>query len=151
MQRREHTDDDVAEVDLEEAAQRLASVGAAHAVGAERNERATRQEAGDLLGNDLHEVGDGDDRARRVGEQLSDVGRARLLAGVQAVPALDLERVLAQPLVRRRRPQLDADVEVLGQLGGSLRGPRPAPSRRTATWPVATGPRVPVPSGTGRA
>ena len=39
---------------------------------------------------------------------------------MQPVPPLDLERVLAKPLVRRRRPQLDTDVEVLCQLCGSL-------------------------------
>ena len=107
----EHGDHDVAVVDLEVAAQRLAGVGAAEAVGAERHEAGGRARTGDLLGHDLHEVGDGDDRA--LARRASSVGHerhARRLRGVQAVPALDRQRLLAQRLVatwpttaRRRR------------------------------------------------
>ena len=35
-------------------------------------EPAVREEAGDLLGDDGHEVGDGDDRPLRLGQQLGD-------------------------------------------------------------------------------
>ena len=117
----------MAEVDLEESAQRFTRVGPTHPVGTERQEGATGQEARHLLGNDLHEVGDGDDRPGGVGQQAGDIGNARRLAGMEPVPPFDLEGVLAQALVRGRRPQLDTDVEVLRQFGRCL--PRCAVSR----------------------
>ena len=55
-QPREHGDDDMTGVDLEEATQCLAGVGAAHAVGAERRERSAIDELTDLVGADQSTV-----------------------------------------------------------------------------------------------
>ena len=63
---------------------------------------------------------------------------------MQSVPTLDLQRVLAQALVRRRRPELDADVEVLGQFVGGLPG---RPLSRTGEQQRGIGA---VPFGCGR-
>ena len=89
----------------------------------------------DLVGHDLHVVGDGHDRPLRPFEQPSVTSgmRARL-AGVQPVPPLGVERLLTERLVRGRRPQLDADVVVGRQL--VVRGrPLPGRDRRTARSP----------------
>ena len=63
----------------------------------------------------LHVVGGGHDRSRRRVEALADVGDARLGVGVEAVPALDLERVVAQLLERGRAPHVGGDVVALGE------------------------------------
>jgi hypothetical protein len=88
---------DVAGVDLEEPAQRLAGVAAAEAVGAERHEGAG-DPAADLVGHEGHVVGDRHHRPVAVGQQLGDPRGAALLAGVQAVPPLGGQRLLAQAL-----------------------------------------------------
>ena len=50
------------------------------------------------------------------------IGTRRCLGRVEAVPAFDPERLLAEALVARRRPQLDRCVVVLGELGGGVAG-----------------------------
>ena len=99
-QLREHGDHDVTGVDLEEAAQRLAGVGAAHAVGAEGGARAARARSGRsgrarLMKSVTATIGpwpSAEQRGVTSGVRGGSVG-------VQAVPALGRQRLLAQPLV----------------------------------------------------
>ena len=122
-QRRQGGDDDVGGVGLEVASEGLAGVAATEAIGAEGHEPpAGGDPPGDLVGHRLHEVGDGDDRAVAVVEQLGDPRGATGLVGVQPVPALGGERLLAEALVAGGRPQLRGHVVVLEQL--PLRLPR---------------------------
>ena len=102
--------------------QRLTRIAAAHTVRSERGERPTRQEAGDLLGHDPHEVRDGHDRPGRVGEQVGDERGARCAVRVQAVPALHLECLLAETLIARGAPELGSHAEMLGEVGCGLAG-----------------------------
>ena len=107
-------------VRLEVTTKRLTGVAAAHPVRAEGDEQPARHEAGDLLGDDLHEVGDGDDRGVGTTEQLGDEGIRGWLGCSRFHRSA--QRLLAQRLVRRRRPQLGADVPVRRQLLGGLQG-----------------------------
>ena len=115
-------DHDVARVDLEEAPQRLTSVGSPHAVGAERVERAAPHELTDLVGHDRHEIGDRRDRARRLGETSATIGVRCSRRWVEPIVAFGGEPVLGQRLVRRDRPQLGGDPVVLGEFGDGFAG-----------------------------
>ena len=132
---REHGDDDVLGIDLEVPAQGLAGVGTSEAIGAERRERHV-DEARDLIRHRLHEVRHGDDRPRRRGERPRDVGGPGCLGGVETVPPLDLERVLAQGLVARRRPRLGRDVPVRGEQFTGALGSLPGRSREEDRRPA---------------
>ena len=138
-ERGEHRHDDVGRVDLEVAAKRLAGVGPAEPVGAERDERSS-DEPRDLLGHDLHEVGDRDDRPLGICEQPADERRARRLRRVQPVPALGRRAppraapcTRSPTTARRRRP-------TARPARSPRRAPRRWPSPRTAPWPAAAGP-----------
>ena len=104
---------DVGGVHFEMLAQWGAGVGEPEAVGAERDERL-RHPAGDLVRYRLDEVGDGDDGTVHGVEDLCEVGPPRLVGGVEAVPAFDAERVIAQLLVAGRAPHVGGDVVVVG-------------------------------------
>src|ERR1700693_4959141 len=97
----EHRDCYRCGVDLEVAAQRNPGIAASESVGAQRDERA-RDEPPDLIRHRLHVVGHRNDRSVVTAELLLDIRDARLRVRVQAVPALDLERVLAPELEARR-------------------------------------------------
>jgi glucose/arabinose dehydrogenase len=79
---------DARRVDLEPGAKRVAGVASAEAVGAERDEWRVDPRP-DAVGQGLHPVGRGDDRAALRSEHLRDVGRAGLLGRVEPVPAID--------------------------------------------------------------
>src|SRR5580700_11525748 len=93
----EHGDGDRSRVDLEVPAQRNSRIAATVSVGAERDE-GNGDESPDLIGHRLHVVGDRNDRSALTAQLLIDVRDAWLGVRVEAVPALDLERVLAQQL-----------------------------------------------------
>ena len=104
-------------------AQRLAGVGPAHPVGAEDVERAVAGTnraiwSGTAFMKSVTAViGPG----RRV-EQLGDERHPRRSVGCRRFQRSTAERLLAEALVARRRPQLGGDVVVLGELGGGLAG-----------------------------
>src|SRR5262245_3282907 len=107
-------------VDLEEIAELLAGVRAAVAVGAEHAiALAGRQERTDLIRERFHVVGRGDDRAVAAFEAALDVRLARLVLGVQQVPAVGVEAVAAQLREARAATDVGGDVPVLREeLGG---------------------------------
>ena len=82
-------------IDLEVTTQRLTSIRATHAIRAERHELLAGDETGDLFGDDLHEVGGGDDRTVGVLQQFGHDRCTRVGVGVQTVPTLGSEAVLA--------------------------------------------------------
>ena len=101
-------------VDLEEAAQGLARVAAAEAVGPEDGV-APGHPPGDLIGHQRQVVAHRHDRSpcsSQSGGHSRDSGR---LLGVQPVPALGVEGLLPELLVRGGAPQLGAGVVVLGE------------------------------------
>src|SRR5579885_1088490 len=77
------------------AAQVLAIVAASEAVGPERYQTAL-EPGGELVGDDLHVIAGGDDRASGAFEGLKDVRGLFRLSGMQAVPAFNGERFAAQ-------------------------------------------------------
>jgi len=89
----EDRDDDMRGVDLEVATQHRSGVRPAEAVGAEHGE-VPRNEAGDLVGHHLHEVGDRHDRTLGLREHVGDEGHPLGVARVQPVVPLGLERLL---------------------------------------------------------
>ena len=109
MQRR---DDDVLGVDLEVPAQCFARVAAAEAVGAQRHE-AVGDPARGHVGDRLHPVAARDYRTLGPLEHLRHVRHARRRGGVQAVPALGVERVVAQFGIARGAPDVGCDVPLL--------------------------------------
>src|SRR5436309_14627253 len=90
-------------VHLEVAPQLRARVAASEAIGAERGERA-RDPASHHVGDQLEVIGHRDHGARGVLERSGEVGRARRLARVKAIPALDRERRVAELLIARDAP-----------------------------------------------
>ena len=111
---REGCGDDGLGVDFEVAAEVLAVVGAAEAVGAERAEAASRAR-GEGVGQGLHVVAGGDDGAGGVAERRDDVGDALLGGGVQAVEALGVEAVAAELVVAGDGPDVGGDVVLFGE------------------------------------
>ena len=87
LQRRER---DVVAIDLEEAAQALAIVTAAEAVGAE-HAIAARHVGANLIGEGADIVSRRDHRPRAIGEAGLDVTAPLRLGRMQHVPALDLD------------------------------------------------------------
>ena len=109
----ERGDGDALGVDLEVPAERLAGVAAAEPVRPERDERL-RAPARHLVRDRLERVGRRDDRAAAA-KDAREVRLARLGLGVQAVPALDLERIVPQELVRGHAPDVGAHVVGVGE------------------------------------
>ena len=148
-------DHDVAAVDLEEVAQRLAVVRAAEAVGAEHRVAPVADPLADLVGEGAHVVRRRDHRpGRAVGQALLDPREPRRLGGVEHVPAGDVDAVAAQLGEARRAPHVGDDAPVvLEHLGGgdhlaqdrprahelraasAWRGSSAAPARRPAPLP----------------
>src|SRR5215469_14007774 len=85
----------VTAVHLEEVAQASARIAAAETVGAEHRV-AARHELADLVGEQLHVVGGGDDGTRALGERLGDVRHPRLLVRMEQVPAGAIQAFAAQ-------------------------------------------------------
>src|SRR6185436_12427051 len=96
-------DDDGLGVDLEVMTKRRAAVAASEAVGPERDV-ATGYPLPNLIGDELHVVGRGDERTLRARETLGDVAYARLVVRVTRVPALHVERLAAQLAEARDAP-----------------------------------------------
>ena len=130
-------------VDFEMLAQRLARIRATVAVRAERHETA-RHPALYLVGHDLHVIRCGDVRPRPVGEALLQVALAGFLVRVQLVPSLHLERIAAQFIEARYRPNVARDAEILVKQFGraedlALKISRDIGVRLTLkTWPPVT-------------
>src|SRR6267142_1101738 len=113
-QRFERGHGDVVAIDFEVFAQLPPVIGAAETVGAEYHVRLV-DERPDLIGEDLHVIGRGNDRAGRVIQALAHVGFARTLLGVQQVPALHVETLAAQFVEAGRAPHVGGYAEVLFQ------------------------------------
>src|SRR5690606_8482643 len=113
-QRRQGGVDDPATVDFEEVAQLAAAITAAEAISTQRLEIA-RYPLADLLGIQLHVVGSGDDRPAALGQVLLDVGQARCVGRVQAVPALHVQAVATQFVEAGDAPDIGADTVILLQ------------------------------------
>src|SRR4029077_14618250 len=122
-------------------AQRDACVAAAIAVSAERDERDC-EEAPDLVGNSLHVIGHRDDRSAVTAQLLVDERDTRLGMGMQPVPALDFERIMAQQLEACGAPHFGGYVVLfqkhgLRSKGGLHRTPAgedASPVRALAVW-----------------
>src|SRR5690606_34915565 len=112
-------------VDLEEATSGGAGVREAEAVRAERVVRA-RDPGADLVLHRVHVVAHGDDRTLGALQLLSEVGRARLLLGVQEVVLVDCEPVMTQLAPRGHRPDVGVHAPVVPQQLLGLESPRHA-------------------------
>ncbi|VDM17782.1 unnamed protein product, partial [Wuchereria bancrofti] len=93
----------------------LAAVAAAEAVGAQDLVFLARYPLTNLLGEQLHVVGGGDDRTLATAEALLDVGLLRLLARVQAVATLHGQAVAAQFVEAGDAPHIGSDVVLVAQ------------------------------------
>ena len=110
--------DDGFGVDLEVAAEVLAVVAAAEAVGAEGGEAALAvelQPGREDIGQGLHVVAGGDDGALGAFEGGFDVGLALGLGGMQAVPALGGDGLAAQLGVAGDAPDIGGDLVLFGE------------------------------------
>src|SRR3954447_11913523 len=87
----------------------FAIVTASEAVGSETGHPA-REPWGELVGDDLHEVGGRDDRRLRILQRFQDVWSLRRFRGVQPVPTFHFERVAAELVVAGDAPHIGADL-----------------------------------------
>ena len=105
-------------VDLEEITQRLARVGAAKAVRAERDVAAVEERA-DLFGVLANVVGRGDDRAACAVQAMFDMCLTRFFRRVQHVPAGRIGAFAGQFGKARAAPQIGLHAPIgLEQIGG---------------------------------
>ncbi len=104
---------DTGRVDFKEAAQVFAIFAASEAVGAESGQAGNP--GCDLIGNDLHVIGGGNDRHVEMADGLHDIGFALGLAGMQAVPAIDDEGIAAQFGVAGDAPHVGTDLVIVGE------------------------------------
>src|SRR5690349_8205238 len=95
-------------------AQVLAIVAAAETVGAQRL-HTPGEPWRELVGDDLHVIAGGDDRAFGALERLHDVRSPGRFGGVQAVPALDVERLASQLVIAGYAPHVGGDLVFLRQ------------------------------------
>jgi hypothetical protein len=134
------SDDRAFGVDLEEAAQVGAGFGASEAVGAE-SEQSAGDPGGDLVGDQFHVIGDGDERAGFAGEHRFEMGPAWGCGGVEHVMAPAEEGVIAEELVAGGAPDIGGDAvafeDFLGAEGGLMMGPEPR------MWALSLGPAGP--------
>src|SRR5690606_26409748 len=68
----------------------------------------------------LHVVGGGNDRTLALGQVLLDIGQARAVGWVQAVPALHIQAVTTQLIEAGHAPDIGTDAVVVLQDGGRL-------------------------------
>src|SRR5207248_1563230 len=107
-------DGDVEPIDLEEATQLLAGIGAAESVGAEDDVPA-RHVGADLVREGTYVVGRGDDRTFHLPEQALDVRALRRLRRMEKVEARGRARLAAELGEARARPEIRLDAEVVAQ------------------------------------
>src|SRR5215831_5140004 len=106
------SDGDEARIDLEEVAERRASLATAEAIGAECGNAAWRPFV-NHGGQDFQVVAGGDKDALLVLEALRDIGNARRLIGVQPVPTFALNGVGIQALVAGNAPNVSGNTVIL--------------------------------------
>lgn len=102
---------DEARIYLKEIAERGAAFAAAESVCAERDEAARRPPA-DEVRERLQIVRGRDEDAGRVGQDLGDVGDARLFAGMEDIPALGVETVVVKLLIAGDAPDIGGDAVI---------------------------------------
>src|SRR5882762_1443475 len=147
-QRFERGHGDVVAIDFEVFAQLPPVIGAAETVGAEYHVRLV-DERPDLIGENLHVVGRGNDRTGRVIQAPAHIGFARTLLGVQQVPALHVETLAPQFVEAGRAPHVGGYAEVLFQqvLRGNDFAQNRAAAEQLHSWGVLfPSPLAPRPS-----
>lgn len=104
-ERRQRGNDGGFGIHFEEAAEAFAGIAAAKTVGAKRGQ-ASGNPGSDLVGDDFHVVGHGDEWALLVSENGFEIGFFRRFGGMEHVPALDAESVIAEEFVAGGTPNV---------------------------------------------